>query len=101
MDYNLNWKTHIDTLYQKLNKQSYAIHILAKSANTFAVLTAYHGYVGSLIKYCIIFYGNSTNKDNGIQGAKAVYSGYVEWADRCRPSFIELKLLTLSCVYII
>ena len=34
INYNLNWKTHIETLNQKLNKQSYALHImLVKTVN--------------------------------------------------------------------
>lgn len=102
IDSNLCWKPHIDTLCSKVNQYSYALYMLSNKANSATVLTAYHGYVAPLLKYGIMFWGNSTNKEYAFRAQKKCIRSIckLDQTDSCRPFFIQLKILTVPCTYI-
>ena len=58
IDNKVNWKTHIEQVCKRLSQSSYALYRLKKNVNQHALLTAYHGYVASIIRYGIIFWAN-------------------------------------------
>lgn len=102
IDCSLNWKTHIENLCLKINQQSYALHMLSKMADISTVLSAYHGYVGSIIRYGIMFWGHSVHKDDAFKAQKRCVRSIckLKQTDSCKEYFKNLKLLTLPCIYI-
>ena len=59
----LNWKIHIDQIIPKLSVACFAVKKLFHILNIDALLVVYFAYFYSVIKYGIIFWGNSTNAD--------------------------------------
>jgi len=102
LDANLNWKEHVKRVVAKISGFSFVLGTLRNITSMECVLSAYYAYVYSIIKYGIIFWGNSTNsKDVFIIQKRCVKqmtnSGYL---DTCKPLFKKLKLLTITDVYI-
>jgi hypothetical protein len=60
----------------------------------------YLSYFHSIIKYGIIFWGNSANVSRVFKLQKKVISG-VGPRDSCRSIFRKLDILPLSCEYIL
>jgi hypothetical protein len=57
---NLSWKNHIDSLIPKLSSTCYAIRALKPFVNRETLLMVYYAYFHSIIRYGIIFWGNSS-----------------------------------------
>lgn len=102
IDSKINWKSHIDQICKKLSQFSYALYRLRKVASTSALLTAYHGYVGSTLRYGIIFWGNSTDKERAFKAQKRCIRSMfnLHQTESCNPYFVNQKILTLPCLYI-
>lgn len=102
-DKKLNWKTHTETLIKKISKSSYAIYKLVPMLNIDALLTAYHGLVSCNLRYGIIFWGNSTNKELVFKAQKQCIRTMfkLKVTDGCKPFFIKYKILTLPSLYIL
>ena len=102
LDSNLSWKTQVENLCSRLNQFSYALYMLAKIVDRPAVITAYHGYVESILRYGVIFWGNSVNKELPFKAQKRCLRAICKLkpTDSCRPYFIKMKLMTLPCIYI-
>ena len=102
IDCNLTWKHHIEYLCTKLNKFAYALNMLYKVANHNVLITAYHAYVTSILRYGIIFWGNSVRKESVFicqKGCIRAICG-LRKIDSCRPYFKKFRILTLTCLYI-
>lgn len=107
IDKDLNWSHHIDYLTKKLSKALYTLRVLRHSVTSDILLTSYYAYFYSLIKYGIIFWGNSSYaKKIFILQKKAVRilcqnenKQSVRYFS-CRGKFKSLGLLTLSSLYI-
>jgi hypothetical protein len=102
LDHKLTWNNQIDIICKKLNKYSYAIYNLSKVVNRPTVLTAYHAYVTSTLRYGIIFWGNSTDRELVFRAQKKCLRSVcgLQPTDSCKPYFIQFKILTLPCLYI-
>lgn len=103
IDSGLNWKIQVDHVCKKLNQFSYALYMLRKVANESTLLSVYHAYVGSVLKYGILFWGNSTNRELALKAQKKCIrsiSGLGQM-DSCRQVFKRLKILTLPSIYIL
>lgn len=102
IDSKLNWKTHIELLSKRISSSSYALYKLSSVVNIETLLTAYYGTVESILRFGIIFWANSTNKDFIFKRQKrcirSMFNLHV--TDSCRPLFIEHKILTLPSLYI-
>lgn len=59
LDQNCDWKAHIEYVCDKLDKFVYAIKRLRATVSTEAALSAYHGYVSSVLSYGLLLWGNS------------------------------------------
>lgn len=73
-----------------------------KVANRNTVLTAYHAYVSTTLRYGIIFWGNSTNREMAFKAQKQCLRAIclLKTTESCKPFFISLKVLTLPSLYI-
>jgi IS1 family transposase len=60
-DSHLNWKTHIDQLVPKLSRACCAVRSLSHTSNIDTLKLIYFAYFHSLMKYGIIFWGNSSD----------------------------------------
>jgi hypothetical protein len=56
---HLNWKNHIDQLVPKLSRACYAVRSLLDISNTDSLKSIYFANFQFLLKYGIIFWGNS------------------------------------------
>jgi hypothetical protein len=61
MGNHLNWKNHIDQLIPKFNGACYRVRSLLHINNTYMLKSIYFAYFHSLMKYGIIFWGNSSD----------------------------------------
>jgi hypothetical protein len=64
IDNHLNWKNHIDQMVPKLSGACYAIRSMFLVSNTDTLKSVYFAYFDSIIKYGIIFWGNSSSSKN-------------------------------------
>lgn len=102
IDRQLTWKHHIDNLIKRINSLAYALKHLSKVVNNETALTAYHGSVSSLLRYGVIFWANSTNKQDVFVAQKRCVRAIsnLKLTDSCKPHFKTLKILTVPCLYI-
>lgn len=102
VDNKLTWKYQIDSICKKLNQFSYALYNLRKKVNLPAVLTSYHAFVTSTLRYGIIFWGNSTDRELVFRAQKRCLRSLcgISPLESCKPHFQKLKILTLPSLYI-
>lgn len=102
IDNDLTWQTHIDTVCNKLNQYSYALYKLSKIVDQSVLLTAYHAYVSSTLRYAVIYWGNATNRDLVFKAQKRCIRAIagIRVPDSCEPHFKEFKIMTFPAIYI-
>lgn len=102
IDKNMNWKIHIENVCKKLSQCSYALYNLRKVSNQATLLMAYHGYVSSTLRYGLMFWGNSPDREMAFKAQKKCIRAIcgIQSTDSCKPYFQKLQLLTLPCLYI-
>lgn len=102
IDNDMKWQTHIDTICKKLNQYTYALYKLAKVVDQSAVLTAYHAYVASTLRYALIFWGNATNTEYVFKAQKKCVRAVanIHVPDSCKPFFQKFKIMTFTSLYI-
>lgn len=103
IDKKLNWKPHIDFLCKKLSKSAYALHTLSCIIGVEALLTAYYGLAESHLRYGVMFWGNSTERETVFKAQKrCIRSSFkLKPTDSCVPFFKKYAILTLPCIYIL
>lgn len=103
IDRNLSWKSHIDIANKKNCSNAYALYTLSRVINTDAILAAYYGLVESTLKYGVIFWGNSTDRNIIFKGQKRclISMFLLKRTERCVPFFKQYKILTLPSLYIL
>lgn len=102
IDSKLDWKLHTDIVSKKVIQFSFALYKLRQVADQDTLLTAYHGHVMSTLRYGLIFWGNSTDVEVVFRAQKRCIRAIcgLRRRESCKPHFIELRLLTLPCIYI-
>jgi hypothetical protein len=102
LDNQLDWKTHIDTLVSKLDRFIFALNRIRQIASKEAALTAYHGYVSSILRYGLILWGNSVDAPRAFKIQKKCVRSIcgAHFLDSCRPLFKALNILPLPSLYI-
>lgn len=102
IDRNLNWKYHVDHVCKKLDRFVFALKRLRQTVSLEAALTAYHGYVSSVLTYGLLLWGNSTDIERAFRlQKKCVRALDNAWStDSCKPLFKKFGLLPLPCLYI-
>jgi hypothetical protein len=61
IDNHLNWKNHIDQMIPKLSGACYTVRSMFHISNITTLKSIYFTYFHYIIKYGIIFWGNSSN----------------------------------------
>uniref|UniRef100_A0A1B6L8R3 Reverse transcriptase domain-containing protein n=2 Tax=Graphocephala atropunctata TaxID=36148 RepID=A0A1B6L8R3_9HEMI len=102
VDNNMKWNTHIDILYNKLNKALFAIRTISRLSELKTSLNVYHAYFMSNARYGIICWGNSTEAEKIFVLQKQAIRALAKVAPNtsCETLFKSMKLLTLPAVYL-
>lgn len=103
IDNKLSWKPHIEELCKRLSKSAYALFQLSKKVNRQALLTAYYGLVDSVLRYGIVFWGQSADREQVFRMQKRCVRSMcgIKTTDSCLPSFKSLQILTFPSLYIL
>lgn len=103
IDDNCDWKLHIGTLRDKINRYVFVLRRLRQTSNLQTSLAAYHGYIGSILKYGLLVWGNSTDLNLLFRAQKKCIRAICGMSPRqsCEPVFRSLKILPLPCMYIL
>lgn len=102
IDHNLSWKYQAEVTCNKLSKSAYALYKLSKIVSRDAVLSAFHGYVMSTLRFGIVFWGNCTEVTTIFKAQKRCLRAMCQLksTETCKPYFKALKILTLTCLYV-
>lgn len=102
LDKHCNWKGHVEHICNKLDRFVFAIKRLRQTVSTEAALSAYHGYVSSVLSYGLLMWGNSVEIEKAFRvQKKCVRAICGAWStDSCKPLFKKFHILPLVCMYI-
>ena len=102
IDKHLNWKEHIEHITPKLSSACYAIRSLSAINCLNTLKSVYFAYFHSLMRYGVIFWGNSVDsKYIFILQKKTIrIMAGVNKRNSCRNLFRDYQILTLPCEYI-
>ncbi|KAG7305783.1 hypothetical protein JYU34_009916 [Plutella xylostella] len=102
IDKHCNWKAHIEQVINKVGKFIYALRNLRQVVSKDAALTAYHGYVASVLAYGLLLWGRSTDIFKVFRIQKKCIRAIVGIRndESCKPFFKSLKVLTIFSMYI-
>lgn len=103
IDPYLNWKAHIEKINSKISRSCYLLSVLSDIADKQTVKNAYYGYVFPLLKYGIIYWGNSVNvQSTFILQKRCIRTIYrLRQGESLRNIFRENNLLTVTGIYIL
>lgn len=87
----------------KINKFVYALRTIKRVTSIKTALIVYHSYVGSIIRYGILLWGNSSDMHRAFVAQKKCLRAIweMEQVESCRPVFKKHKILTLPSLYIL
>ena len=99
---NLSWESHITKITQTLNRSSFAIRILKPVTNAQTLRSIYFASFHSIMRYGIIFWGNSSHAQSLFKLQKRVIRVMVDakYLESCKPIFKEHKILPLPSLYV-
>lgn len=103
-DCNLNWRRHVDLLVGKLSSFCYALRSLIKISTKKAALQAYFAFFQSRVIYGLAIWGGSVDIERIFvlqKRAIRILNNIGSSMESCRASFKELKLHTITALYII
>jgi hypothetical protein len=100
---HLHWEKHINQLVPKLRGECYAVRSMLHISNTDTLKSINLAYFHSLLKYGIIFWGNSTESKNIYTLQKKIVRlmTSVKSCNSGRDLFKRLEILILPCEYMI
>lgn len=103
IDTHLNWKAHVEKIKIKLSQFVYALSVLKANTNLKTAMIAYYAYAYSWLKYGVVIWGNSVDaNDLFIKQKKCLrILANIRQTVSCKPYFIQNKMLTLPCIYIL
>jgi hypothetical protein len=92
----------MDQLVPKLSGACYAIRSMLHISNTYTLRSVYFAYFHSIMKYGIIFWGNSSDSKKAftLQKKTVRLMMRVKCCNYYRDLFKRLEILTLPCEYI-
>jgi hypothetical protein len=102
IDDTLSWHPYIESVLKRIAKAIYAIRYLKHSIHTETLKIVYFAYVHSLIRYGIIFWGNSTGAPRVFIMQKKILRiiGNLKPRDTCQELFPQIQIMTLYTLYI-
>lgn len=99
-----DWKTHIHNVCKRVDKFVFALRRLSRISSKEVALTAYHGYVSSVLSYGLLLWGNSVDASKAFIAQKKCVRAVCRTPngnrDSCRPLFSQNNILPLPCMYI-
>ena len=105
IDSNLKFEAHIGALQSKLSSGCFAIKVLGRQLETHTVRIAYFGLIESHLRYGICFWGSCSNQQFQklfvLQKRAVRFMCGTSSRETCRPLFVEQRLLTLTCLYVL
>ena len=100
---NLSWKTHIEVIKNKLSSACYVMRLVKPyvTANTLKMIYCFYFY--SIMKYGLIFWGNSPDSIKIFRLQKKIIRIMMccKSRDSCRKLFLNLEILPLRSQYIL
>jgi hypothetical protein len=102
LDSQLNWAPHVDLVTRRASRVLFLLKKLHNVVPLQYVITSYFAFFQSIIRYGLIFYGNSATVKNILLIQKKVVRHLTRsaWDAHCRPLFIKLRILTVFNLYI-
>ena len=102
IDNKLTWKPYGRELAIKLNRACYIMRILKPMMSRESLITIYHSYFHSILRYGILFWGNTPISKDIFKIQKRIVRIIIDKNRResCRELFKNLKILTLTSQYI-
>lgn len=102
IDEGISWKSQIEKVCDRINRFAYVLKRLRNATDRKTILTAYHAYVASVLRYGLLLWGNGVNINKVFVTQKkcirAIYG--VPPYQTCKPLFKELNILTVPNLYI-
>lgn len=102
MDEFLNWKPHCQDIIRKINSLCYLFRNLKSVLNQHQLITLYHAYVASRLRYGIIFWGNSTLAPQVFIAQKKIIRciAGLRPFESCRNFFVNAGIMTYYSIYV-
>jgi hypothetical protein len=102
VDHQLTWGKHVDYIKTRLSRVVYLIGRLKQCVTSDYVRMAYFAFFQSIVKYCLLVWGNSPRVAEVLILQKKVVRIMNGSAplDHCKPIFVKLKIKTVINLYI-
>jgi hypothetical protein len=102
LDNHLTCKGHINVLLHKLSTACFLMRKLYYILNINGLKTVYYAYYHSLVKYGIIYWGNTSDSNKVFVLQKKIITIMmgVSPTHTCRGLFKKLRILPIPCVYL-
>jgi hypothetical protein len=102
LDKQINWRNHLHCLLSKLSKACFVLRRLHYVLDIDALKLVYFAYFQSVVKYGIVFWGNSYNlkKVFLLQKRTLRIMLGLSYRSSCKSWFKKLEILTVPCLYI-
>nr|CAI5865274.1 unnamed protein product [Callosobruchus analis] len=102
IDEHLNWKGHCDALNSKLNSACYLIRSLRSVVSAEQLISVYHAYVSSKLRYGACFWGTTSAAEQIFRAQKKAVRALSGISQRtsCTNLFKTFKILTLPSIVI-
>lgn len=101
IDKNLNWKKHINYLYEKTTIAVYGFRIMARYLYSNYLKTVYHAMIEAKLRFGIVFYGAGNITQLFILQKRAVrILNNIKYDESCRGIFKKSGILTIHALYI-
>ena len=105
IDKTLKFGEHVKTLNGKIASSCYALRVISDNLGTEIAKNAYFSLIQSHLSYGICFWGSCTNllfKTVFVLQKRALRNVFrVGGRTSCRPLFLQHRILTLCCVFIL
>ena len=101
IDNHLTWKNHIEQMIPKLREAYYAVTSIVHVCNINTLNSIYYAYFYSVIKYCIIIWGNSSKSGKVFTLQKNIVRIMASTQPRTlyRSLFKQSEILSVPCRY--
>lgn len=103
LDPGLTWEEHVVFLTGKLSGRLFLLRNLSGTVSRDTLITAYYGFVHSVLVYAILNWGHSAHmmRAFGLQRKCVRIIAGIGYRQCCRSQFVTFGILTLPCVYIL
>jgi hypothetical protein len=98
-DNHKNWRNHVEQMIPKLSEACNAVRSVVYISNTNTLKSIYNAHFHSIIKYGIIFCGNSSYSGNIFTVQKKIVRIMADAKPRtsCRSLFQQFEMLLVPC----